>query len=104
MAQTVLAQRIGVTFQQVQKYERGANRVAASTLFSIAKVLDLPVTAFFPAAGSGTSGALTETEDALELRLIYSRLSPRARELFLATARAFGAQEGEGPKRPKKRR
>jgi transcriptional regulator with XRE-family HTH domain len=47
ISQTALASRIGVTFQQVQKYERGANRVSASRLFRIAQVLDAPVGVFF---------------------------------------------------------
>src|SRR6267378_3184913 len=41
ISQTILAERIGVTFQQVQKYEQGANRVGASRLSQIASVLDV---------------------------------------------------------------
>ncbi len=47
MSQTELGRRIGVTFQQVQKYEKGANRVGAGRLTQIAKVLDLPVSTLF---------------------------------------------------------
>ena len=47
VSQTALAERIGVTFQQVQKYERGANRVGASRLAQIASVLDVSVGEFF---------------------------------------------------------
>ena len=47
LSQTVLGQRIGVTFQQVQKYERGTNRVGASRLTQIATALSVPITAFF---------------------------------------------------------
>lgn len=39
---------IGVTYQQVQKYERGANRIAASTLYRISKALRTPIGTFFP--------------------------------------------------------
>lgn len=42
VSQSVLADRLGVSFQQVQKYERGANRIAASTLIRCAKALDCP--------------------------------------------------------------
>ena len=47
MSQTVLAGRIGVTFQQVQKYEKGANRVGASRLSQIASVLGISVGELF---------------------------------------------------------
>src|SRR5262245_23967601 len=47
MSQTDLAKAVGLTFQQVQKYERGTNRVSASRLFEFAKVLDVPVSHFF---------------------------------------------------------
>ncbi|MFL4968348.1 MAG: helix-turn-helix domain-containing protein [Xanthobacteraceae bacterium] len=45
VSQTELAQRVGVTFQQVQKYEGGVNRVGAGRLTRIAAVLGVPVTA-----------------------------------------------------------
>ena len=38
---------VGITFQQVQKYERGANRIVASRLYELARVLDVPVSYFF---------------------------------------------------------
>lgn len=47
MTQQMLAARVGVKFQQVQKYETGANRVSASRLWEIAHVLDVPVQHFF---------------------------------------------------------
>lgn len=47
MSQTELGNRIGVTFQQVQKYERGSNRVSASKLVEIARALDVDVRLFF---------------------------------------------------------
>ncbi len=50
ITQVMLAAQLGITFQQVQKYERGANRVAASRLWRCAKVLDTSVEAFFPSA------------------------------------------------------
>jgi transcriptional regulator with XRE-family HTH domain len=46
-SQEDLAQRLGVTFQQLQKYENAANRVTASRLYQIAKILNLPVAYFF---------------------------------------------------------
>ena len=47
MSQEKLGDAIGLTFQQVQKYERGANRVGSSRLFDLARVLDVPIAYFF---------------------------------------------------------
>jgi transcriptional regulator with XRE-family HTH domain len=47
MSQTHLAEQIGLTFQQVQKYERGANRVSSSRLFDLSRALDVPLRYFF---------------------------------------------------------
>ncbi len=49
LSQQALADTIGVTFQQVQKYERGANRVSVSTLHRLASALNVPPGYFFPA-------------------------------------------------------
>ena len=51
MSQTQLGERIGVTFQQVQKYENGSNRVGAGRLTQIAEALNVSVTAFFETSG-----------------------------------------------------
>src|SRR5205814_7826417 len=47
LSQTELGENVGVTFHQVQKYEKGANRVGAGRLTQIARVLNIPVNAFF---------------------------------------------------------
>jgi transcriptional regulator with XRE-family HTH domain len=47
MSQSKLGDAVGLTFQQIQKYERGANRIGSSRLFEFAKVLDVPVSHFF---------------------------------------------------------
>ena len=47
MSQTTLGDVLGLSFQQVQKYERGANRIGASRLFELSRVLDVPVESFF---------------------------------------------------------
>jgi transcriptional regulator with XRE-family HTH domain len=56
ISEAILAQRIGVTFQQVQKYERGANRVGASRLAQIASVLDVSIGEFFESSRAGPPG------------------------------------------------
>jgi transcriptional regulator with XRE-family HTH domain len=61
ISQTDLGTKIGVTFQQVQKYEKGINRVGASRLTRIAKVLGVPVSTFFGGPeGAAEGGAATE--------------------------------------------
>jgi len=47
MSQEKLGEAIGLTFQQVQKYERGANRIGASRLYDLGRVLDVPISYFF---------------------------------------------------------
>lgn len=47
MSQEKLGERLGLTFQQVQKYEKGANRIGASRLYEISRILDVPVSHFF---------------------------------------------------------
>jgi transcriptional regulator with XRE-family HTH domain len=51
LSQTQLASHIGVTFQQVQKYENGVNRIGSGRLFEIAEVLGVPISSFFEGAG-----------------------------------------------------
>src|SRR3954469_12919070 len=53
LSQTQLAEKIGVTFQQVQKYEKGVNRIGAGRLQRIGEALDVPITFFF---GTGEAG------------------------------------------------
>ncbi|MEM9972165.1 MAG: helix-turn-helix transcriptional regulator [Pseudomonadota bacterium] len=54
MSQEKLGEALGLTFQQVQKYEKGTNRIGASRLFQIAKTLDVPISFLFEGVG-GTS-------------------------------------------------
>jgi len=63
MSQDILGKAVGITFQQIQKYERGTNRIGASRLFTLSKVLSVPVSFFFEdmpkalvAAGSKAKG------------------------------------------------
>jgi transcriptional regulator with XRE-family HTH domain len=53
LSQTELGKRVGVTFQQVQKYENGANRVSASRLVMLAQTLEVPMNYFFPEGSDG---------------------------------------------------
>lgn len=47
LSQEKLGEAVGITFQQLQKYERGSNRISASRLFNLSQVLDVPVSFFF---------------------------------------------------------
>ncbi len=57
LSQTDLGKAVGVTFQQLQKYEKGTNRISPSRLFNLSRVLDVPISYFFedlsPAAAGG---------------------------------------------------
>ncbi len=62
MSRTTLGDALGVSFQQVQKYERGTNRMGSSRLFDLSRVLDVPVEYFFeemPSAVAASSPAKT---------------------------------------------
>jgi transcriptional regulator with XRE-family HTH domain len=66
MAQQVLGDHIGLTFQQVQKYEKGTNRIGASRLQQIGKTLQVPASYFFEGAPGGWEGGeASRTSDAL---------------------------------------
>jgi len=85
MSQTMFAERIGVTFQQVQEYERGASRVGASRLSQIASVLGVSVGELFESSGAGSPGLnlpvrLLSEPGALRVLKAYARTtSPRVR-------------------------
>lgn len=55
MSQEKLGKALGLTFQQVQKYERGANRIGSSRLFKLSHILDVPVGYFFDDMGENAS-------------------------------------------------
>jgi transcriptional regulator with XRE-family HTH domain len=57
MSQEKLGESLGLTFQQVQKYERGANRIGASRLWDLSRVLDCPVAFFFEEMNDETASA-----------------------------------------------
>ncbi len=93
MTQQQLAERVGIKFQQIQKYETGANRVSASRLWDIADALEVPVSFFFEGIESETadSAASSETipadimgdKEALDLvRSYYSIPENQRRRLF----------------------
>lgn len=109
MTQTGLGQAIGLTFQQVQKYERGVNRIGSSRLYDLARVLEVPVNFFFDempkelAAKSGgasrgaSDGAevfdpdIVSKRETLELvRAYYKIESPLVRKRLFEMVKALG--------------
>jgi transcriptional regulator with XRE-family HTH domain len=69
MAQQVLGEHINLTFQQIQKYEKGTNRIGASRIQQIGKTLEVPAAYFFEGAPGGWEGQATSqtTPELLEL-------------------------------------
>jgi transcriptional regulator with XRE-family HTH domain len=90
VSQAWLADRLGLTFQQVQKYERGSNRISASKLYQIASVLEVPITYFFeglddPATPKGRQYAHAFTGVVEEL--LAEPNGPQLAEAFLSIRR-----------------
>ena len=108
ISQETLADALGLTFQQVQKYERGANRVSASKLYEIAKTLQVPVSFFFdgladPVAnesddvGAAADRIITDflnTPEGLELAEMFPKIGRgRVRRQVLDLVRAMADDE-----------
>ena len=69
LSQQALAERIGLTFQQVQKYETGANRISASALHAISGALEVPIAFFFDGLPETVAGA-PDAEASLTARML----------------------------------
>ena len=112
MSQEKLAEAIGLTFQQVQKYERGTNRVSSSRLFDLTRVLDVSLAYFFDEMGddiasqspSALQGRAPETADieqdpaakreTLELvRAYYGIQDQQVRQTLVKMIRSIAAGE-----------
>ena len=105
MSQEKLGEAIGLTFQQVQKYERGANRVSASKLWEVARALQAPVGYFYDGLAeesetSATSPSLSDAQDFLmtsegiELATTFPKVSrPRLRRKILELVRIMAESE-----------
>ena len=90
LSQSGLAERLGITFQQVQKYEKGVNRVGAGRLFQIAAIFGLPISSFFDETGESTpakSSRMASRSDPLSTRLVeaFSKLPDTRSRLALLT-------------------
>jgi transcriptional regulator with XRE-family HTH domain len=94
LTQTALAKAVGVSFQQVQKYEKGANRVSASKLFEIADFMKVDIPFFFNGYSGAPVGVAEEavsafdhehrpTKNSVEITRLAPRLPPRKQKLVL---------------------
>jgi transcriptional regulator with XRE-family HTH domain len=96
LSQAALGQALGLTFQQVQKYERGANRISTSKLYEIAQRLDTPLWWFFdgldlPDGSSLTSEIVSflQEDGSHDLVLAYGAMDPAVRKALVALAKAM---------------
>jgi transcriptional regulator with XRE-family HTH domain len=117
MSQERLASLLGLTFQQIQKYEKGVNRVGAGRLYHIAKILGLPVTRFYDGlaldihktsielertdlAGSETAHAaefIQSAEGVQLIRLFLAIKDRQTRKRLIALVKAVGHERLEVP-------
>jgi transcriptional regulator with XRE-family HTH domain len=113
MSQEKLGERLGLTFQQVQKYEKGINRVGASRLFDLSQVLGVPVQFFYDEApgsyeqssGSQAAGSAEKSSeshiveflnsrDGLELNKAFVRITdPKVRRSIVDLVRSLANEE-----------
>jgi len=112
LSQEKLGEKLGITFQQIQKYEKGTNRVGASRLQAMASALEVPVSFFFPdtspladGAGMQEEGAsfmmdFMSTSEGLELSRDFLRIrSGKLRRRIVELVRTLAdeqAEAGEG--------
>lgn len=110
MSQEKLGKAVSLTFQQIQKYERGSNRIGSSRLYQFSKVLNVPISFFFddmPEAGEAQSPGLAESgaaysdasmtkRETLELvRAYYKIKNPAIRKRIFELVKAIGRSNAE---------
>ncbi|MFN3701260.1 MAG: helix-turn-helix domain-containing protein [Alphaproteobacteria bacterium] len=120
LSQEKLADKVGITFQQVQKYERGTNRISSSRLYQFSKILGVPVEYFFGEmdknldkatnlaygmadnAQEGFAAEENDDEDIMQrketlklVRAYYSIPDPKAREHILKLMKTMGRSDDE---------
>ncbi|TRO95922.1 helix-turn-helix transcriptional regulator [Glycocaulis profundi] len=109
MSQEKLGEELGVTFQQVQKYERGANRIGAGRLWVLARVLDVPVSFFYdgvsdsvmtPGFAEGDQTPIVDdfiqSADGVALAQAFAKIKdPKVRRRVLELVRTLAAEAAE---------
>ncbi|MBB4193570.1 transcriptional regulator with XRE-family HTH domain [Rhizobium aethiopicum] len=108
MSQEKLGESLGITFQQIQKYEKGTNRVGASRLQNISSILNVPVSFFFedaPGEHAGAAGGMAEasssnyvvdflsSSEGLQLNRAFVKISdPKVRRKVVELVKALAAE------------
>lgn len=111
MSQEKLGEALGITFQQIQKYEKGANRIGASRLQQISRVLNTPVSFFFEdAPGSGGAGQegfqeanstnyvvdFLSSSEGLQLNRAFVKIAdPKVRRRFVELVKALADEDSD---------
>jgi transcriptional regulator with XRE-family HTH domain len=105
MSQEKLGESLGITFQQIQKYEKGTNRVGASRLQAISQILEVPPAFFFENAPGGTDGMMEESQttyvvdflsssEGVQLNRAFARIEdPKIRRKVIDLVRALAGEE-----------
>lgn len=112
MSQERLGEQLGLTFQQVQKYEKGVNRIGASRLFDLAQVLGVPIQFFYESMSAAVSGHhaaggfadkpgdtyvadFLSNRDSVELNKAFARITdPRIRRSIVDMVRSIAGDDG----------
>ena len=105
MSQEKLGEQLGISFQQVQKYEKGANRIGASRLQTISQVLEMPISYFFPqepvAVGGMGENAQSDyvsdfmmSSEGIELNRAFAQIKdPKLRRKVIDLVRTMASSE-----------
>lgn len=101
ITQSALAEALDLSFQQIQKYEKGVNRVSASMLVHISKALDLPVTALLPPASEPAQPVesmllrFAGLSEGPEMIKAFLDMSPDHRDAVLVLSKALARSNGD---------
>ena len=94
MSQTALAQSVRLTFQQIQKYENGSNRISASRLWQFSNALRVPVSYFFEGIEDGAAPEPVPTRAVLELMRNFRAIrAPEVRDTLRGLVRSIAVVE-----------
>jgi transcriptional regulator with XRE-family HTH domain len=106
MSQEKLGDLLGLTFQQVQKYEKGINRIGAGRLFEIARILDVPIDFFYDGVGAPSDGVgearapvmeFVSSTEGLQLSLAFMKIrDPKVRKRVLDLVKSLAEEEEVG--------
>jgi transcriptional regulator with XRE-family HTH domain len=107
MSQEKLGDLLDLTFQQVQKYEKGINRIGAGRLFEIARILDVPIDFFYDgidasAEGPGEAGTtpvmeFVSSSEGMQLALAFMKIKdPKVRKRMLDLVKSLAEEEESG--------